>query len=247
LVCGDKIENDNKYCSSCGASIYSGSVKEVNNIEKVDTDKNENKSNPSVVKSKKETQKPEIHKNLSSTKLFYFVLFLFLIGAVIVYSSGIFDKTNSINAQQVANTNNPHAGVDLSNLAEINKLENIVQKNPIDKNTLLQLAHLLNDSGSKIKAIDRYNQYLKMKPNDADVLVDLGVCYFETGKNANAISSMEKAIKIQPNHQIAHLNLGIVNMSAGNSLKAIEYWKKAVELNPTNEIAMRAQELIKQH
>ena len=195
--------------------------------------------------SRKETQKLKADKNLSLTKLFYFVLFLFLIGSVIVYSSGIFDKTISINTRQIANANN--AGVDLNNLTEINKLEDTVQKNSGDKISLLQLAHLLNDSELKTKAIDRYNQYLKMDPNNADVLVDLGVCYFETGKNANAISSMEKAIKIQPNHQIAHLNLGIVNMSAGNSLKAIEYWKKAVELNPTNEIAMRAQELIKQH
>jgi tetratricopeptide (TPR) repeat protein len=245
-VCGDVIENDSKYCAGCGSLVSLGSVREVENVVKK-KEMTSNKATPLIIKNKKENQKFELNKILSSTKLFYFIFFLFLAGSIIIYSSGLFDKTINVDTQQNEGANNPHAGVDMNNLAEINSLEETILKNSSDEKSLLQLAHLLNDSGFKAKAIDRYNQYLKIKPDNADVLVDMGVCYYETGKNKEAITSMEKAIKIQPNHQIAHLNLGIVNMAAGNSLKAVEYWKKAVELNPTNEIGKRAQELIKQH
>lgn len=248
-VCGEEINYEVKFCPQCGAAVKSKDdkqhlKKEENNLllSTTGTKKINQKE-----KNKNSSHQKNFIKTFSFTQLIYLVLFLVVVGVVIIYSSGIFDSSVSVIPTQFNDKNNPHAGVDLNNLEQINTYEESLKKNPGNKETILNLAHLLNDSGLKAKAIERYNDYLKLDPQNADVLVDMGVCYYETGKNNEAIAAMEKALKYQPRHQIAHLNLGIVNSAAGNSLKAVEWWKKAVEINPTNEIGKKAEELIKTH
>ena len=243
-VCGEEINYEVKFCPQCGAVIKSKDDEQHLNKEKnsIFSKFSKTKKNNLKEKNKKVNYQENLVKTFSSKKLIYLILFLLAVGGVIIYSSGIFDSPSSITSAQFNDKNNPHAGVDLNNLEEINTYEETIKKNPGDKETLLHLAHLLNDSGLKTKAIERYNDYLKLDPKNADVLVDMGVCYYETGKNDEAIAAMEKALKYQPKHQIAHLNLGIVNITAGNSVKAVEWWKKAVEIDPTNEIGKKAEE-----
>lgn len=249
-LCGEEANKQDNFCSSCGASLITKNKNSTILSEQSKDRSNSSRTKAESMKDQKNTiAKQELKKanSISSTKLFYLVLFLVVIGAVLIYSTGVFDSTPTTVVPQQTDLNNPHSGVDLKNLEQINLLQGMVDKNPTDKETLLQLAHLYNDSGFKPKAIERYLQYLKMNPNNADVLVDMGVCYFETGNNNDAISSMEKALKINPQHQIANLNLGIVNMTAGNIQKAIGYWNKAIEIDPTNEIGQKAKELITTH
>lgn len=248
-VCSEEINYEVKFCPHCGAAVKSMDDKQ--HLDKKENDSlsnsSETKKNNQKGKNKKVSHQEKLVRTFSSTKLIYLILFLLMAGGVIIYSSGMFDSQTSITSTRFNDKNNPHAGVDLNNLEQINTYEESLKKNPGDKETLLNLAHLLNDSGLKTKAIERYNNYLKLDPKNADVLVDMGVCYYETGKNDEAISAMEKALKYQSRHQIAHLNLGIVNMTAGNSVKAVGWWKKAVEINPSNEIGKKAEELIKTH
>jgi len=241
--CGEVIQENFVYCPGCGSIVG----KDKKNLYKKSSNKNsKTNSNAEGFANKQKNTNTDLKLSFSKNKLFYLIFFLLLVGLVIVLSSGIFDKASVSISQQPGNTD-PHSGVDLRSLEQINSLEEKVNKNPNDKQSLLNLAHLLNDSGFKEKAIDRYKEYLKSDSKNADVLVDLGVCLFETKNNSEAIKQMEKALTIQPNHQIANLNLGIINMTIGNSSKAIEYWKKAVEINSTNEIGKKAQELIKSH
>ena len=248
-VCGEQINYEVKFCPECGAALKSKDDKQHLNKEENNSLSNFSKTKKSnhKEKNKKASHQENSARTFSSTKLIYLILFLLVACGVIIYSSGMFDSPASVTSSQLNNNNSPHAGVDLNNLEQINSYEETLKKNPGDKETLLHLAHLLNDSGLKTKAIERYNDYLKLDPKNSDVLVDMGVCYYETGKNDEAINAMEKALKYQPRHQIAHLNLGIVNMTAGNSVKAVEWWKKAVQINPSNEIGKKAEELIKTH
>lgn len=249
-VCGEETNQEEKSCPSCGAAIINKTKNSTTPIDKTNESFKTSKTKVESIygrKNKNSKQKPEKSNLISSTKLFYLILFLVLIGAILVYSSGVFNSTPRTLPSQQTDLNNPHSGVDLKNLEQINSLEGMIKQNPKDYQSLLQLAHLLNDSGFKEKAIEKYIAYLKQFPKEADVWVDMGVCYFETGKNDDAISAMEKGLKINPKHQIANLNLGIVNMTAGNSEKAIGYWNKAVEIDPTNEIGQKAKELIKTH
>lgn len=236
--CGEKISIGDKFCSQCGVPVKS---------KNIDSSFSKNEKN----ESKKSRQKNNASKNesgvkkISSVKIFYFSFILILIGFLIAYSSGIFDSAPISSVKQNIN-DTQHSGVDLKYLDRINQLEEELKTNP-DKNKLLELAHLLNDSGFKERAIEKYLTYLKTNPKDADVLVDLGVCYYELGKNDVALNYMKEALKYQPNHQIAHLNIGIVSLASNQHDEAINWWKKAVEINPRNEIGKRAQELINSH
>ncbi|MBI3123662.1 MAG: tetratricopeptide repeat protein [Ignavibacteriales bacterium] len=245
--CGEEFSRDFVYCPSCGSKNEKHvSAEQKPNSKGVSAKQNVSKK----AKHQKHEDTVNSPKSISTSKLIYFGLFLLLIASVILVSSGIFDSSAPVQATAEAtnaNTNNPHAGVDLNQLEQITELQKTVDSNPSNLDALLNLAHLLNDSGFKDKAVERYEQYLKQNPKAADVWVDMGVCYFELGKNSEAISKMEKALTIEPKHQIAHLNLGIVNLSSGNKEKALSWWKKAVEINPASEIGKRAQELINQH
>jgi tetratricopeptide (TPR) repeat protein len=129
----------------------------------------------------------------------------------------------------------------------INDLETKVKLNPDDYKSLLELAHLKNDSGLFDAAIQNYKTYLDKNPKDADARVDMGVCYFNLQDFPSAIKEMETALKYVPNHQIAHLNLGVVNLSAGNIEKSKEWLKKAYNLNPANEVGKKAEQLLNNH
>lgn len=243
-ICGELINATDNFCPSCGAPV----------VKPVDPDDNQksianNKVNKKNIGSKgnknlKGNTQPE-QKRISPIKIFYLTFFFIVIALIIVYSSGSFDNPG-VSKSPGSNTDDVHKGVDLQYIQRINTLEEELKTNP-DNVKLLELAHLLNDSGLKEKAIEKYQIYLKTNPKDADVLVDMGVCFFELGKNEDALRYMKEALKYQPQHQIAHLNLGIVSLSAGLHDEAIEWWKKAFALNPANSIGKRAQELINSH
>jgi len=249
-VCGEKFDNDLEFCPGCGADKINFVLISGTEITKEKTEA----AVPQTASDKKQKHQkksePAVKSDsISITKMIYFVVALVLVGSLILVSSGIFDKPAQVKSTANVSTdpNNPHAGHDLSQLEKMTELQKIVDANPNDLTSLLDLAHLLNDSGFKEKAIERYEQYIKKNPKVADVWVDMGVCFYELGKNEEAISKMEMALTLEPKHQIAHLNLGIVNLSAGNKEKAQTWWKKALEIDPTSEIGKRAQELINQH
>lgn len=235
--CGEPIFINDKFCSQCGVPVANSSNKNI-------TDKEITASKKSKSKHKPFANVNQPNKKISGIKLLYLTFALVVIGLLIVYSAGVFDK-HPVTTNQSVN-NNPHSGVDLKYLERINQLEEELKKQP-DNNKLLELAHLLNDSGFKEKAVEKYLIYLKTNPKEADVLVDLGVCYYELGRNEDALSYMKEALKYQPKHQIAHLNIGIVLLASNKHDEAIQWWKKAVEINPNNEIGKRAQELINSH
>jgi tetratricopeptide (TPR) repeat protein len=248
-ICGDEIGEELIICPGCGAHQVSTKKKEPEDKESVIPLKSVgdfNSEGSTKVKSIKKGNLTTKEKTLSRIQLVYLIIGLFLVGSFLLIASGILETP--IAGTMIENqVNSPHAGIDLSSLEQIKKLESRVDSRKDDFTSLLQLAHLLNDSGFKEKAIDRYKQYLKTKFSEPDVWVDMGVCYYELEKNEEAVNSMEKAIKLNPNHQIAHLNLGIVNFSLGNKEKALNFWKKAVALDPNSEVGKRAQELINQH
>ena len=192
----------------------------------------------------------ENNKQLSSTKIVYLIIFLFVIGMIILFGSDAFNSPKAIlNVSSDEQINDPHVhdGADLSKLQEIKTLEDRIIAEPNNTELILKLGHLLNDSGFYEKAIERYKKYLSVKPNEPDVIVDMGVCYFQLSDFNLAIEVMESAIKINPKHQIACFNLGIVNSAAGNHDEALDWWKKAVEIDANSNIGKKAKKLLEQH
>lgn len=225
--CGYKFEKEYKYCPECGAKV---AVKQ--------------KSKVASGKSNEEAGS----KNLDP-KIIYGILFGGLaIIIIIIWASGVLDAPSiSGSVNQMQNQTDVSSGVNLNNMQEISDLEEKIKQNPEDYKSLLELAHLKNDSGLFDAAILNYKTYLEKNPKDADARVDMGVCYFNLRDYPNAIKEMETALKYIPNHQIAQLNLGIVNLAAGNIEKSKEWLKKAYDTNPTNDVGQRADQLLKNH
>jgi len=199
---------------------------------------------------KKNMESTNKSKEISYVKLAYAGLFLFIIGMLILFSSGTFsvpkivDTNNNFNS--VNNVNN-QSSVNLNSLEEIKLLEQKVNANPNDFKSLLSLSHLLNDSGFYEKAIQNYKKYLTKDSKNVDVIIDMGVCYFNLGDFDSAIITMEKGISINPKHQIGHFNLGIVNSAKGDKIKSQEYFEKAIKINPNSDIGIKAKNLLDNH
>lgn len=228
--CGFKFDGEFKFCPECGTKVISA--------------KN-NKSNKSV----KSTVSSDQEKKLDPKVLYGILVGGIAVIAIILLTSGLLDSTpvSNIPVNQNQQQTGMSSGVNLNNMQAINDLEAKIKQNPEDYTSLLQLAHLKNDSGLFEAAIQNYKTYLEKNPKDADARVDMGVCYFNLKDFTNAIKEMETAVKYVPNHQIAHLNLGVVNLSSGNLEKSKEWLKKAYDLNPTNEVGIKAQQLLSNH
>lgn len=232
--CGYKFDANYKFCPECGTKV-----------SKADVDKSTGKKTSGSVK----TQNINNSKTAEDKQLDPKVIFgIFGGGAVIILiiilSTGIFDS-DPVNMTQMPTETNQ--GVNLSNLELINELETKIKENPEDHESVLELAHLKNDSGLFEQAIIEYRKYLEHHPDNADARIDMGVCYFQLKDFENAKKEMLKALEYEPRHQIGHLNLGVVNLSAGNMQESKEWFQKAIEIDPSSEVARRAEELLKSH
>lgn len=251
LICDNCGEENNVFnnsagfvCSYCGMKLKNSSAKNTKTSNLLSSEEPQKKIK---IKNKKTNKNFSDSKILSSKIIFSITGGAFLGSLLILIFSGILNKpalnqSNFTNQNQAANS-----GVDLNSLNKINELEAILKANPDDDETLLQLAHLQNDSHFYNKAIKNYSKYLIKHPENPDARIDMGVCYYSLGDYKTAISEMEKALKYSPKHQIGHLNLGIVNLTAGNIEKSKEWLRKAIEINPNSEVGKRAKELLELH
>lgn len=231
-MCGAENPANANFCSSCGAKL----------------------GKKSQQAAKAEPQQNSNGKQLSPTVIIMSLVGLIAVGVIILYFAGVFETPSASNLQAnvqpkvtEAVQDDPHSGVDLGSLQQIKEMETFVANNPDDLQTLLKLAHLLNDSGFYAKAIERYQEYLSKNPDVPDVLIDMGVCYFEMGQYDNAIKYMKHAIEINPKHQIGLFNLGIVNSALGRIDEAKSWWQKSYNINPNTDLAKKAKELINQN
>jgi TolA-binding protein len=248
--CGEENSPDNEICAGCGVRLKNKT--EAKNLIKKTQPLGKQKAADKKVNVKKQSKKvnnskeqPAI-KSLNKRNLLIIMAVLLAGIFIILETSDILDaKKVTDNIPQV-NESQP-SGVDLNNIQKINELEARVKADPANKELLLQLAHLKNDSRMYQQAIVDYKKYLTMQPGDADARVDMGVCYYNLGDFKTAISEMETALKYNPHHQIALLNLGIVNLSAGNLKESQDWLEKAVKENPNNDVGKRAKELLESH
>ncbi|QQS34930.1 MAG: tetratricopeptide repeat protein [Ignavibacteriales bacterium] len=249
--CGEENSEQNAVCESCGVKLEGSKGISTTTARR---------DQPKIKETKKQTSnKVNLqHQNKSgkqindSPKSLGANNFLLATAGVVIILLVILILTGAFQTEPAAvtlsnNFSTQSQGVDLTSLNLINELQKKVDADSTDLASLLELAHLQNDSRMFEKAISNYKKYLTVKPDDADARVDMGVCYYNLQDYENAISEMTKALSYKPDHQIAHLNLGIVNLSAGNLAKSKEWLTKAFNLNPNNEVGKRAQELLKSH
>ncbi|MDP2366128.1 MAG: hypothetical protein Q8M94_20445, partial [Ignavibacteria bacterium] len=145
--CGYKFDKEYKFCPECGTKVQS--IK--------------NKRDNKIVKN---TVSNDQEKKLEPKVIYGILVGGIAVIAIILLTSGLLDSTpvvnTPINQNQQQLGNNP--GVNLNNMKMINDLEVKVKQNPEDYKSLLELAHLKNDSGLYEKAIQDYKTYLVKNP-----------------------------------------------------------------------------------
>ncbi len=225
--CGYQFDREYKFCPECGTKISS-----------------EISGSSSGKRTEHKTKKVEDDKQLDPKIIFGIFAGGAIIILIIILTTGVFDSTKVTSTSPPVQTG---SGINMQNFQLINELESKLKSNPDDHKTLLELAHLKNDSGLFEQAIVNYKSYLQHHPDDADARIDMGVCYFNLRDFESAKKEMMKALEYAPNHQIGHLNLGVVTLSSGNLAESKEWFRKAIEIDPTTEAAKRAEELLKSH
>ena len=254
--CGEENDPSAELCSGCGVKLTGR--KEFRDYSSLSDDaeikKPSQKIDSKTAKKsgrKKQLSKPSsktnAEKKLNTAKLITISAISVGVAFVILLFSGILNSFIVPGAGTDAGQQSLNSGVNLSNIQQINALENQIKTNPSDTSAILELAHLKNDAGMYQQAIVNYKQYLALVPKDPDARIDMGVCYYNLQDYNTAIKEMELAVKYDPKHQIGYLNLGIVNLTAGNFEKSQEWLKKAVELDPNSEYGKKAEQLLKSH
>ncbi len=176
---------------------------------------------------------------------------LFL-GGILVY--GLMSSKSSSSADNSGGGNMPSSQQSTTGgqpspdiLKEIDRLREVVNKEPDDLVSILRLSNMLQDNGFYDQAAIYYKRYLDKVPKNVDARVDYGVTLFEGGHAQEAIGQLKDALKIDPKHQIGLFNLGIVYLNAGEFDKANAAFKECVKVDPTSEIGKKAQQTLEQH
>jgi tetratricopeptide (TPR) repeat protein len=258
--CGEENSANNSVCEGCGVKLkrsISKTASQINNIESTEKKiqqknrvaKNKNiKGKQHKQKTHKKSKPKKAEKQLDSKVIFMIYAAIGTVVIILLISFGVFDSnTTIVTNNNTGNDQSTNSGVDLRNIGLMNDLENQLQVDPNNQETLLRLANLKNDSGLFEEAINLYDRYLHIVPSDPDARIDMGVCMYNLGDFDNAILVMKKALEYKPDHQIGHLNLGIVNLTSGNIDEAKKWFQLAVDLGPTTEVGKRAKELLNSH
>ncbi len=246
--CGEENEVTNSNCFSCGIKLTNAKFPDAISL----IPKKAISQKPNIKKSKKPSSytkgdavNPQ-KKNLNKIKTITIIAIGFGLASIILMFSGVLNSLILPSSEPAKNIDQT-SGVDLGNIQKINSLEEVIKNNPKDSKSILELAHLKNDSGMFEQAIVNYKQYLTLVPSDPDARIDMGICYYNLQNYNEAINQMEQALKYDPKHQIGFLDLGIVNLAAGDLNKSKEWLEKAVKLDPNSEYGKKAEELLKSH
>ena len=258
--CGEENSLDNSICDGCGIRLKDSITNKIPQHKKVAENELSSSRTSGYSKrnnSKKRQQKQRSHKKIITNETnkqldskIIFIIAAIIAGILMIFliSFGVFDSSEPIVSNNNRTSNqSTGSGIDLSSIKLINDLESQLQTEPENKEILLRLANLKNDSGFYEQAILLYKRYLNIVPSDADARVDMAVCMYNLTNYDQAIQELKKALEYKPDHQIGYLNLGIVNLTAGNIEEAKKWFQLAVKLNPNTEVGKRAKELLNSH
>lgn len=98
----------------------------------------------------------------------------------------------------------PHAGLEApqagGQMADLNRLRDILEREPGNREALLTLANMNFDIGAWARAQELYERYLALDPGNPDALTDLGICLRSQGQLDAALARFQEARRIAPDH-----------------------------------------------
>jgi tetratricopeptide (TPR) repeat protein len=226
--CGFGNEPVFNYCGKCGNALNDTKIKG---------------------KQPKTGQKAINKESALTSKLAYGIAVLFVVLIVVIIFINQKDKTPREDSGTVVNQGQmgPSVQAPQLNLMRVSELKLNLDKNPSDKNSILELANLYHDAGSLSQAISYYKKYLALDEKNADARIDMAICYFSSGDNETELKEINNALVYSPKHQKAFYNLGIISLNSGKFKESMEFFQKCYDLDPKTEVGIQSKELITQH
>ena len=128
---------------------------------------------------------------------------------------------------------------------QIKALEEILAKDPNNRQAWVQLGHSYFDSKNPMKAIEAYDKALALDDNDPDVLTDQAIMFRQLGWYEKSIETFQQANRLNPKHANSLFNMGLVYMQdLGENERAKEAFNRFLELVPSGPSADRARKMI---
>lgn len=128
---------------------------------------------------------------------------------------------------------------------EIARFEDILKKDPENKDAIVALGNLYFDINQFDKASGYYEKAVAADPKNVNLITDLGTCYLRTNDYGKALEYYNRSLAIDPNHFQTLMNLGIARMATGDRKGAAEVWEKVVQLYPDNPEAAALKDAVK--
>lgn len=127
---------------------------------------------------------------------------------------------------------------------KIASLEQTVQTNPKNVDSLVQLGNAYYDANMWDKAVSTYEKALSLDPKRANVRVDMAIAYYGLGQLDTATVQAKKAIETDPKFSPAYYNLGVFLVSQGKNKEAFDAYQKYISLDPNGSKVNEARQAI---
>lgn len=158
-----------------------------------------------------------------------------VVGVVVMNFTGSTGGTKVSDAPAPV-TGGQQAGPDRIKLQrEIAQAEEIVRKDPQNRQAWVQIGNDYFDLGEAQKSVDAYQRALAIKGDDPNVLTDMGVMYRQLKDFPKAVAAFRKAAAVGPNHPQSRMNLGVTLMhDLNDKAGAIAAWEDFLRVAPND-------------
>lgn len=190
------------------------------------------------------------------------------VGAIlVVLTAAIWLAVSTQKPELASNKQEPGASSDVTARIghltnEINDLQSILNKGPVNMESLVMLANDQYDLGTIYffelqqktegtdwfnRAVDSYQKALELDPKNTAARVDMATAAFYAGRDVLAKANFEQAIAQDPTYVNARLNYGVFLANTAQDYKgAIAQWEKILTLNADKDTLDHTQNLIKE-
>jgi tetratricopeptide (TPR) repeat protein len=176
---------------------------------------------------KKQSAKPLVAEANTSLILVSGIVCL-VVGLAVGYYFGKQSADSRVPSQSQMPVENPSGF-----LQEELALKSMLQSNPNNLTTLIQLGNLYYDHGQFREAVVYYGRALDIDPKNPNVRTDRGTSYWRIGQPDAAISDFRISLEIDPTHAQTLYNLGIVYLNGkSNHEEARKAWERLLAANP---------------
>lgn len=109
----------------------------------------------------------------------------------------------------------------------------VLEINPTDAATLLDMGSLFQALGDSDTALDYYRRSLEADPEQSVTWVNLGLALESLDRRDEAAAAYESAIAVYRWDALAHMNLGNLYLTSGDPDRALELYRSAVAADPS--------------